>query len=103
MDALKRYEGPGRRVVVYDTYAGDGKIHFDVFLVTDETSVAAIPSEQDAQARRVAERFLELIGADAKSAVIERCRKCHIDDTSAYDGELWDLGSALVWPMEGCP
>jgi hypothetical protein len=102
-DKLQPYRGPHQNVVVYDTYADGGKVHFDVFLLTDKRSAAEVEAATDQRAVQVAERFLAAIGRGKDGVTVNRCRRCHIDDTDAYTGQLWDLGDALVWPMEGCP
>ena len=99
---LKPYLGSHQNVVVYDTYADGGKIHFDVFLVTDKRSTTDVPEAIDLRAREVASQFLSAMGASGASVEINRCRRCHIDDTDAYKGQLWDLDDALIWPIDGC-
>ena len=101
--SLKAYLGPKKKVVVYDTYAAGGKIHFDVFLATDKTSTQEIDASEDARALAIAQEFLGAFGKGSDDLKVVRCRKCHIDDTDLYRGQLWEVGDSLVWPMEGCP
>lgn len=103
MDALKVYQGGHRNVAVYDTYADGGRIHFDVFLPTDRRSVTELPADMDTQALAVAQKFLAAMGKPGDVVQITRCRRCHIDDTDLYAGQLWELQDALIWPLEGCP
>jgi hypothetical protein len=47
---LEPYHGSGKRVVVYNTYADKGRLHFDVFIPTDRSQAAQVSKETDAKA-----------------------------------------------------
>jgi uncharacterized protein DUF2024 len=104
---LEPYHGGRKKVVVYNTYADGGKLHFDVFIPTDKSNAGQIPKEMDAQAVEYAKEFLKLIGKQStgNSLMVNMCERCHIDDTSLYSNELWQLPGKdiFIWPMEGCP
>jgi hypothetical protein len=102
---LKPYHGNAKNVVVYNTYADDRKIHFDVFIPTDKTNPSEVPKEVDTHAVEYAKEFLKLIGKPTTKLEVNICYRCHIDDTGLYEGELWQLPEkeVLIWPMEGCP
>lgn len=62
----------------------------------------------DAQAVEYAKEFLKLIGKQStgnNGLMVNMCERCHIDDTSLYSNELWQLPGkeVFIWPMEGCP
>lgn len=98
---LTTYQGEKMKVVVYNTYADDRRLHFDVFLPTSEQDRSAM----DAAALEAARAFLILLGQAPGDVRINLCERCHIDDTSVYAGQLWQLpdSRALIWPLEGCP
>ncbi len=102
---LQAFKGGTKNVVVYNTYADDRRIHFDVFIPTDKGDPSQVPKEVDTQAVEYAKEFLKLIGKSSKSLEVNICYRCHIDDTSLYEGQLWQLPGKdiLIWPMEGCP
>ncbi|HVX01525.1 MAG TPA: DUF2024 family protein [Nitrososphaera sp.] len=112
---LEPYHGGRKKVVVYNTYAEGGKLHFDVFIPTDKSTAGQVSKDMDAKAVEYAKEFLELIGkkksADAagndnnNGLMVNMCERCHIDDTSLYSNELWQLPGkdVFIWPMEGCP
>ncbi len=102
---LKPYSGTARNVVVYNTYADNKRIHFDVFIPTEKENAAEVPKEVDTQAVEYAKEFLGLIGKPTKDVEVNICYRCHIDNTDGYQGELWQLPGkqVLIWPMEGCP
>lgn len=106
---LEPYHGGRKKVVVYNTYADGGKLHFDVFIPTDKSNAGQVPKDMDAQAVEHAKEFLKLIGkqqsAGDDNLVVNMCERCHIDDTSLYSNELWQLPGkdVFIWPMEGCP
>jgi len=102
---LKVYNGSTKSVVVYNTYADDRRIHFDVFIPTDKSNPAEVQKEVDDKAVEYAKEFLKLIGNPSKNVEVNICYRCHIDDTSLYEGQLWQLPGkdVLIWPMEGCP
>lgn len=95
------YHGPAGRVIVYDTYAKDRSIHFDVML----PYVEAKESELNRRALAAAKSFLEAIGADASWVRMSGCSRCHVDDLDRYVGKLWHLtqDDAWIWPLDGCP
>lgn len=98
------YDGSPGRVVVYDTYANDGAIHFDVMILHDE---AAGESESNVNRRAlaVAKSFLEAFGADPSWVKLSGCSRCHVDELERYKGKLWFMSreGAWIWPLEGCP
>lgn len=98
---LTVYQGGNTRVAVYNTYADDRRLHFDVFLPMD----AQDRSTMDAAALEAARTFLSLLGRPEGELRINLCERCHIDDTGVYRGQLWQLpeSGALIWPLEGCP
>lgn len=100
-DDVVPYAGPAGRVIVYDTYAKDRTIHFDVMLPYAE----AKESDLNRRALTVAKSFLEAMGADPSWVQLTGCSRCHIDELERYEGKLWHLtkDSAWVWPLEGCP
>lgn len=116
---LEPYHGGRKKVVVYNTYAEGGKLHFDVFIPTDKSNAGQVPKDMDAKAVEYAKEFLKLIGRQQPSAtaggnngdnnnnglMVNMCERCHIDDTSLYSNELWQLPGkdVFIWPMEGCP
>lgn len=102
---LQPYQGEGKKVVVYNTYANGGKLHFDVFIPTDKSQTSQIPQDMDAKAKEYAEEFLALIGKPSDDLAVNMCERCHIDNTDLYADELWQLPGKeiLIWPMEGCP
>lgn len=107
MQQLEPYHGGRKKVVVYNTYADGGNLHFDVFIPTDKSNAAQVSKEMDAQAVEYAKEFLRLIGKQQNSGdlAVNMCERCHIDDTSLYANELWQLPGkeVFIWPMEGCP
>lgn len=98
---LTTYQGGKMQVVVYNTYANGRRLHFDVFLPTNDKSRGAL----DAAALEAARAFLVLLGQTPNDVRIDLCERCHIDDTEVYRGQLWQLpdSRALIWPLEGCP
>jgi hypothetical protein len=60
---LEPYNGSGKKVVVYNTYADKGRLHFDVFIPTDKSQPTQVPKEIDAEAVEYAKEFLRLIGS----------------------------------------
>ena len=102
---LEPYQGDGKRVVVYNTYADGRKLHFDVFIPTDKSQAGQITSEIDAKAVEYAKEFLQLIGKPSTDLAVNMCERCHIDNTAMYSSELWKLPGkqVFIWPMEGCP
>ncbi len=105
VEGLKPYNGSAKNIVVYNTYADDRRVHFDVFIPTDKTDPSQVPKEVDTEAIEYAKEFLKLIGESSKNLEVNICYRCHIDDTSLYEGQLWQLPGkdVLIWPMEGCP
>lgn len=98
---LTSYQGGKMKVVVYNTYADDRHLHFDVFLpITDQSR-----TDMDSAALEAARSFLVLLGQAPGDVRINLCERCHIDDTEVYRGQLWKLpdSAALIWPLEGCP
>jgi hypothetical protein len=73
---LEPYNGSGKKVVVYNTYAD-----------------------------KYAKEFLTLIGKPSEDIAVNMCERCHIDNTDLYASELWKLPGKeiFIWPMEGCP
>ncbi len=104
-NGLKSYEGSTKKVVVYNTYADDYKIHFDVFIPTEEKSAAKIANEINDRAVEYAKEFLQLIGKPSENVQVNMCERCHIDNTDLYSNQLWQLPGkeVYVWPLEGCP
>ncbi|MFQ5940549.1 MAG: DUF2024 family protein [Nitrososphaerales archaeon] len=104
-NSLKIYQGGTKSVVVYNTYADNHNIHFDVFIPTEKTNPSEIPKEVDAHAVEYAKEFLQLIGKPSENVEVNICYRCHIDNTDFYTGQLWQLPTkeVLIWPMEGCP
>jgi hypothetical protein len=106
---LEPYNGSGKKVVVYNTYADKGRLHFDVFIPTDKSQSTQVPKEIDAEAVGYAKEFLSLIGKQSSSddddLAVNMCERCHIDNTDLYASELWKLPGKeiFIWPMEGCP
>ncbi len=106
---LEPYNGSGKKVVVYNTYADKGRLHFDVFIPTDKSQPTHVPKEIDAKAVEYAKEFLSLIGKppseDDDDLSVNMCERCHIDNTDLYADELWKLPrkEIFIWPMEGCP
>lgn len=102
---LEPYEGDGKKVVVYNTYADGGKIHFDVFIPTEKRHANEVSGDIDAKAVEYAKEFLKLIGKPSTDLAVNMCERCHIDDTSMYASQLWKLPGKeiFIWPMEGCP
>ncbi len=102
---LQAFKGGTKNVVVYNTYADNRRVHFDVFIPTDKGDPSQVPKEVDTQAVEYAKEFLKLIGKSSKTLEVNICYRCHIDDTSLYEGQLWQLPGKdiLIWPMEGCP
>lgn len=102
---LEPYNGSGKKVVVYNTYADSGRLHFDVFIPTDKSQSTQVPEEIDAQAAQYAKEFLSLIGKPSDDVAVNMCERCHIDNTDMYADELWKLPGKeiFIWPMEGCP
>ena len=103
---LEPYYGGRKKVIVYNTYADGGKLHFDVFIPTDKSRAELVAKDTDAQAVQYAQEFLKLIGKQQPGdLVVNMCDRCHIDDTSLYANELWQLPGkdVFIWPMEGCP
>jgi Domain of unknown function (DUF2024) len=108
---LEPYNGSGKKVVVYNTYADKGRVHFDVFIPTDKSQPTQVPKEMDNKAVEYAKEFLSLIGKSPPSAgddndiAVNMCERCHIDNTDLYASELWKLPGKeiFIWPMEGCP
>lgn len=105
MSKLQPYQGSGKKVVVYNTYADGGKLHFDVFVPTNKTRTSEIGKEMDAEAVEYAKEFLELIGKPSDDVAVNMCERCHIDNTALYESQLWKLPGkeVFIWPMEGCP
>jgi len=102
---LKNYQGSTKKVVVYNTYADDHRIHFDVFIPTDKRNAAEIAKEIDAKAVEYAKEFLRLIGKPTDKVEVNMCERCHIDSTDFYPDQLWQLPDkeVFIWPIEGCP
>ncbi len=102
---LEPYNGSGKKVVVYNTYADEGRLHFDVFIPTDKTRSTQVPKEIDSEAVDYAKEFLTLIGKPSEDIAVNMCERCHIDNTELYASELWKLPDKeiFIWPMEGCP
>lgn len=102
---LQVFRGGQKNVVVYNTYADNRKLHFDVFIPTDKTDAYEVPKEADTQAVEYAKEFLNLIGKPSDKVEVNICYRCHIDNTDLYKGQLWQLPKkdVLIWPMEGCP
>ena len=111
---LEPYNGSGKKVVVYNTYADKGRVHFDVFIPTDKSQPTQVPKEMDTEAVEYAKEFLSLIGKsppppsgddDNDDIAVNMCERCHIDNTDLYADELWKLPGKeiFIWPMEGCP
>jgi hypothetical protein len=91
------------RVIVYDTYAKDGALHFDVFLREEE---GAKESEMNRRALAVAKAFLEAIAEDPRWVKLSGCTRCHVEDLGDYGpGALWHVRSHDAWikPLAGCP
>ena len=102
---LEPYSGQGKKVIVYNTYADGGKVHFDVFIPTDKGRASQVPDEMDAKAVEYAKEFLLAIGKPSSNISVNMCERCHIDDTALYANQLWKLQGKeiFIWPMEGCP
>ena len=102
---LQPYEGTGKKVVVYNTYADGGKLHFDVFVPTDKSQASQVSKDMDAKAVEYAKEFLKLIDKPSDDVAVNICERCHIDNTALYESELWKLPGKeiFIWPMEGCP
>ena len=102
---LQPYQGGGKKVIVYNTYANGGKLHFDVFVPTDKSQATQVPKEMDMKAVEYAKEFLTLIGKPSDDIAVNMCERCHIDNTDLYANELWQLPGKdiFIWPMEGCP
>jgi hypothetical protein len=100
-DDVVPYVGPAGRVIVYDTYANDRSIHFDVMLPYSEEK----ESDLNRRALGVAKTFLEAMGADPSWVQMSGCSRCHIDELERYEGKLWHVpkAGAWLWPLEGCP
>jgi hypothetical protein len=97
-----------KRVVVYNTYAGKGRLHFDVFIPTDKSQPTQVPKEIDDETVEYAKEFLSLIGKPSSGdddISVNMCERCHIDNTDLYADELWKLPGkeVFIWPMEGYP
>jgi len=104
-EKLQVFKGGSKNVVVYNTYADNRRLHFDVFIPTDKADPADVPKEYDTKAVEYAKEFLKLIGKPTEKLEVNICYRCHIDDTDLYKGQLWQLPEkdVLIWPMEGCP
>lgn len=102
---LEPYEGEGKKVVVYNTYAEGGRLHFDVFIPTDKSTASQISNELDEKAVEYAKDFLKSIGKKSEDLSVNMCERCHIDNTALYNKQLWKLPGkeVYIWPMEGCP
>jgi Domain of unknown function (DUF2024) len=102
---LQPYQGRGKKVVVNNTYADGGKLHFDVFIPTDKSQPSQVSKDMDAKAVVYAKEFLRLIGKPSDDVAVNICEHCHIDNTTLYENELWKLPGKeiFIWPMEGCP
>lgn len=102
---LKPYQGSRKRVIVYNTYADDHKIHFDVFIPTDKKKAHEVDKEFDAKAVEYAKEFLKMIGKSTENVEVNMCERCHIDTTDLYPDQLWQLPGkeVFIWPIEGCP
>jgi hypothetical protein len=102
---LEPYRGEGKKVVVYNTYAEGGKLHFDVFVPTEKSQAGQVSKDTDARAVEYAKEFLKLIGRPSADVAVNMCERCHIDNTALYSNELWKLPGKeiFIWPMEGCP
>jgi Domain of unknown function (DUF2024) len=102
---LEPYNGSGKKVVVYNTYADKGRLHFDVFIPTDKSQSTQVPKEIDSEAVEYAKEFLTLIDKPSEDIAVNMCERCHIDNTDLYASELWKLPGKeiFIWPMEGCP
>jgi hypothetical protein len=48
--------------VVYNTYADNGRLNFDVFIPTDKSQSTQVPKEIDSDAVEYAKDFLRSIG-----------------------------------------
>jgi len=103
--SLKAYDGSAKSVVVYNTYADNRRLHFDVFIPTEKADPSQVPKEVDDKAVEYAKEFLKLIGKPSDKVEVNICYRCHIDNTDLYEGQLWQLPGkdVLIWPMEGCP
>ena len=102
---LETYHGSGKKVVVYNTYADKGRLHFDVFIPTDKSQATQVPKDIDSKAVEYAKEFLKLIGKPSDDISVNMCERCHIDNTDLYADQLWQLPGKeiFIWPMEGCP
>ena len=100
-DDVVRYEGPSARVIVYDTYANDRAIHFDVMVPFEDAN----ESDLNRRALAVAKSFLGAIAADPAWVKMSGCSRCHVDELGRDHGKLWHMtkDNAWVWPLEGCP
>ena len=87
---LEPYNGSGKKVVVYNTYADKGRLHFDVFIPTDKSQSTQVPKEIDSEAVGYAKEFLTLIGKPSDDISVNMCERCHIDNTDLYASELWN-------------
>ena len=58
---LEPYHGGRKKVVVYNTYADGGKLHFDVFIPTDKSNAGQVPKDMDDHAVVYAMDFVKLI------------------------------------------
>jgi hypothetical protein len=99
---LEPYNGSGKKVVVYNTYADKGRLHFDVFIPTDKSQPIQVPKEMDSKAVEYAKEFLGLIGKQPSSEedddlAVNMCERCHIDNTDLYASELWKLPGKEVF------
>ena len=102
---LQPYQGGGKKVIVYNTYANGGQLHFDVFIPTEKSQASQVAKDIDAKAVEYAKEFLALIGKPSDDVAVNMCERCHIDNTDLYANELWQLPGkeVFIWPMEGCP
>lgn len=104
MSAVVAYPGGQARVIVYDTYAKDRTVHFDVMLEHDETSTES-ESDLNRRALAAAKEYLSAMSLDPSWVSMSGCSRCHVDDVSRYAGQLWHLPEhrAWIWPIDNCP
>src|SRR5690349_12266111 len=70
MQKLEPYHGSGKKVVVYNTYADKGRLHFDVFVPTDKSQAGQVSKDIDAKAVEYAKEFLNLIGKPSNDIAV---------------------------------
>jgi thiamine monophosphate kinase len=105
MSSVVPYTGGERRVIVYDTYAKDRSIHFDVMLAHDPARAAESESDLNRRALAAARAYLEAMSLDPTWVTLSGCSRCHVDDVSRYADKLWHLPEhdAWIWPIDNCP